>query len=113
LPSADDGNPDDATPPAGSPDGGQNSGDAPQSSELESAQSDTVADSQDQTSTGCASKQHWIEIKLQDQDGNPIPNEAYLVTGPDGDEHSGNLDDQGFVHIDGLSAGTCTVAFPT
>ena len=62
--------------------------------------------------TKCPKKKHWIEIKLVDQEGQPIPNQKYVITGPAGEKHSGSLDAQGFVHIDGLDPGECDVAFP-
>jgi hypothetical protein len=56
---------------------------------------------------------HWVEIELRDDDGNPVPNEEYLVTLPDGDEVRGYLDDNGWARFAPLdSAGQCKVSFP-
>ena len=110
MPSADDRDQSGAGDSGASPQPGDPNS-PPSSGELENAQQDTTANSTDQTTPPC-NKTHWIEIKLLDQDGNPIPSEAYLLTGPDGNAQNGSLDDQGFVRIEGLGPGTCSVAFP-
>ena len=38
----------------------------------------------------------WIELVLQDQDGNPVPGEPYSITLPDGTVAEGTLDEKGF-----------------
>lgn len=56
---------------------------------------------------------HWVEIRLLDEDGNPVPNEEYLVTLPDGSDVHGYLDDKGWARFAPLDdAGTCEVSFP-
>ena len=57
-------------------------------------------------------KTSWIEIKLVDQDSNPVPGEAYRVQVPDGSTVEGDLDDSGFARVDGIDPGTCQVTFP-
>lgn len=57
-------------------------------------------------------KKSWIEVELLDQQGNPVPNEEYLVELPDGSTVDGNLDDKGLVRIDGIDPGTCKITFP-
>ena len=57
-------------------------------------------------------KKSWIEIELVDEEGNPVPGEAYKVTLPDGTVDSGTLDDKGLVRIDGIEPGTCKITFP-
>ncbi len=54
----------------------------------------------------------WIEIKLIDQDNEPVAGAAYKVTLPDGTTDSGILDHEGFVRIEGIDPGTCKVTFP-
>jgi hypothetical protein len=56
---------------------------------------------------------HWIEIKLLDDNGDPLPGERYRVDLPDGDVAEGRLGKDGTARIEGIpSAGTCQVTFP-
>jgi type VI secretion system secreted protein VgrG len=56
---------------------------------------------------------HWLEIELLDEDGKPVPGEAYKVTLPSGQEVSGFLNDQGKERLDPVAdAGSCQVSFP-
>ena len=58
-------------------------------------------------------KKHWIEIQLNDDEGNPVPGEPYKITLPDGTTIAdGTLDDKGFAHVDNIDPGTCQVTFP-
>jgi type VI secretion system secreted protein VgrG len=58
-------------------------------------------------------KKHWIEIQLNDEDGNPVPGEPYKITLPDGTTIAdGTLDDKGFARVDNIDPGTCQVTFP-
>ena len=58
-------------------------------------------------------KKPWIEIQLNDEDGNPVPGEPYKVTLPDGTTIAdGTLDDKGFARVDNIDPGTCQVTFP-
>lgn len=58
-------------------------------------------------------KKHWIEIELQDEDGNAIPGEPYKVTLPDGSTVAdGTLDEKGKARVDHIDPGTCQVTFP-
>ena len=58
-------------------------------------------------------KKHWIEIQLNDQDGKPVPGEAYKVTLPDGTTVAdGTLDAKGHARVDNIDPGTCQVTFP-
>jgi type VI secretion system secreted protein VgrG len=58
-------------------------------------------------------KKHWIEIELEDEDGNPIPGEPYSITLPDGSTVAdGTLDEKGTARVDHIDAGTCKVTFP-
>ena len=55
---------------------------------------------------------HWIEIKLQNPDGKPVPDEEYRVKLPDETIQSGRLDDEGKARIEGIPPGQCEVNFP-
>lgn len=81
---------------------------------LVSAQQKTLSRGNTTTVALCPPNQeeHWIEIKLQDENGDPVPNESYVITGPNGEEYTGSLDENGFVRIDGLNPGECAVTFP-
>jgi type VI secretion system secreted protein VgrG len=57
-------------------------------------------------------KKSWIEIKLVDEEKNPVPGEPYSITLPDATVASGTLDDKGFARIDGIDPGTCQITFP-
>jgi len=58
-------------------------------------------------------KKHFIEIKLADDNGNPVAGEPYKVTLADGSTVAdGTLDDKGFARVDGIDPGTCQVTFP-
>jgi type VI secretion system secreted protein VgrG len=65
------------------------------------------------TSEEQAKKLSWIEIKLVDEDGEPVPGEAYRVTLPDGETVAeGTLDDKGYARVEGFEPGQCQVTFP-
>jgi type VI secretion system secreted protein VgrG len=58
-------------------------------------------------------KKHWIEIQLNDQDGNPVPGEPYKITLADGTTVAdGTLDNNGHARVDNIDPGTCQVTFP-
>jgi len=58
-------------------------------------------------------KKHWIEIKLVDEAGKPVPGEPYQITLPDGSTIAdGTLDEKGFARVDNIDPGTCKVTFP-
>ena len=66
-----------------------------------------------QAASGEEKKPHWIEIKLVDTEGNPVPGEKYKITLPDGSTVAeGTLDGKGFARVDGIDPGTCKVTFP-
>lgn len=54
----------------------------------------------------------FIEIVLLDEDGRPVPGEAFQITLPDGRVQTGTLDRSGFARVDGIDPGTCDVQFP-
>ena len=57
-------------------------------------------------------KTSWIEIKLLDKDGQPVPGERYRILLPDGSVDEGTLDEYGFRRIEGIDPGTCQITFP-
>jgi len=58
-------------------------------------------------------KTSWIEIELVDEIGQPVPNEAYEITAPDGTTiRKGNLDKNGQAHVAVREPGTCQITFP-
>ena len=48
----------------------------------------------------------------EDDEGNPIGNARYVIILPDGEQREGTLDGNGFVRIDGIPPGRCTIDFP-
>lgn len=54
----------------------------------------------------------FIEIELFDSDDQPVPNEAFVITTPDGERRHGRLNERGFARIEGIDPGTCDVEFP-
>ena len=58
-------------------------------------------------------KTSWIEIKLIDEEGHPVPGEEYRIALPDGETVArGTLDDKGFARVAGIDPGSCKVTFP-
>lgn len=55
---------------------------------------------------------HWIEIQLVDEAGEPVSDEAYVITTVDNADHKGTTDESGFGRLDGIVAGQCKVCFP-
>jgi uncharacterized Zn-binding protein involved in type VI secretion len=54
----------------------------------------------------------WIEIRLKDQDGNPLANQEYELHLPDGSIQKGKLDGNGYKKVENLPPGRCFVSFP-
>ena len=54
----------------------------------------------------------WIEIKMVDEEDEPVPSEKYRITLPDDSVAEGTLDGNGFARIEGIEPGTCKVTFP-
>jgi hypothetical protein len=57
-------------------------------------------------------KRTWVAIWLVDEQDNPVPNEAYEITLPDGSTFQGSLDGNGRARYDGIVSGDCVVTFP-
>jgi hypothetical protein len=54
----------------------------------------------------------WVEIRLVDRAGKPVPNKKYSLQLPDGSERHGSLDESGRARVDQIDPGTCLVSFP-
>lgn len=54
----------------------------------------------------------WIEIRLQDEDGRPVPRARYRVRLPNRQLRRGRLDQDGFARLDRIPSGRCEVSFP-
>jgi hypothetical protein len=54
----------------------------------------------------------WIEIKLVDLDGDPVPDQKYKIDFPDGSSRQNILNSAGDARFTGIEPGTCTVWFP-
>ncbi|RJP32379.1 MAG: type VI secretion system tip protein VgrG [Phycisphaerales bacterium] len=55
----------------------------------------------------------WIEVVLVDEEDNPVPNERYRITLPDGTVKEGQTCGRGMARIDEITPeGDCTVTFP-
>ena len=56
-------------------------------------------------------KKHWVEIVMLDQEGMPVPGQAYEITVPDGTVVQGSTDSKGRGRVDGIDAGNCKIIF--
>ena len=54
----------------------------------------------------------FVEIVLQDENGNPVAGESYELKLPDGRVRTGKLDGKGVVRVEGIPMGECTIKFP-
>lgn len=54
----------------------------------------------------------WIDFTLTDEEGNPIPNERYVLFLPDRNARSGTLDINGHGREEGIPPGRSVVEFP-
>ena len=53
----------------------------------------------------------WIDIKMTDEEGKPVPSVRYRVTDAKGKEHEGTLDSNGCAHVI-VPPGNNNVTFP-
>ncbi len=56
---------------------------------------------------------HWIELQLVDDTGEPVPFEPFAILYADGSLDKGELDERGFARVDGLMKGTYQIVFPS
>jgi type VI secretion system secreted protein VgrG len=54
----------------------------------------------------------WIEIELLDEEGNPVPDQAYRIELADGSVREGSLDSRGRAMVRGIDPGQCGITFP-
>jgi len=73
--------------------------------------SQTVPPYQVETSEDDDEPGHWITIKLQDEQGNPVPGERWTIITPDGRQATGSLNSQGESTLQLDEAGTCEICF--
>jgi hypothetical protein len=60
----------------------------------------------------CGEPRAWIEIRLVDTQGKPIPGERYRLRLPDASIVEGLLDEEGKARVEGILSGQCKVSFP-
>lgn len=53
----------------------------------------------------------WIKIELLDAQGNPVPNQPYKVTLPNGKVVTGKLNQNGSARLEDVDPGKCKVVF--
>lgn len=53
----------------------------------------------------------WIEFRLVNQNGDPIPGARYRLKSTDGSIREGRLDDGGSARLRGIDPGTCEITF--
>jgi hypothetical protein len=54
----------------------------------------------------------WIEIKLIDEDDDPVANEEYILYLPNGEVRRGELDANGYSKEENIPPGKCQIGFP-
>lgn len=81
------------------------------SSALQSAHQDAISNPPASTTQKCPRKS-WVEIHLEDEDGNPVANQEYKIVAPDGSEYTGTLDENGLARVAGIDPGQCQITFP-
>ena len=54
----------------------------------------------------------FVEFQLLNDREEPIPNDAYKLTLPDGAVITGVLDENGFVYVANVPRGSCSIKFP-
>jgi hypothetical protein len=54
----------------------------------------------------------WLELVLEDLEGNALAGERFKVVTPSGETREGKLDSHGRVRLEGLDPGNCKVSFP-
>ncbi len=54
----------------------------------------------------------WIEVELLDSNGQPVPNQDYILRLPDGTEKRGQLDGEGKARVEDVPPGKFRIVFP-
>ncbi len=57
-------------------------------------------------------KPDWIEFRLQDSDGNPVPDIKYRIQLPDSSFREGAFDQEGKVRLESILSGQCRLTLP-
>ena len=57
-------------------------------------------------------KKSWIKLKMVDEEGKPVPGEAYRIKTSDGKIRTGSLNHRGEAEVKGIEPGNCEVTFP-
>ncbi len=57
-------------------------------------------------------KADWIGIELKNQNGEPVPEEPFVIELAGGGKVTGKLDTLGKIRIEGIDPGNCRVTFP-
>jgi len=112
----------DINPPAGSGLMGSASGAVPVSAPLVAAvaanavagkdKTYSAAETHNEASEEAQQEKSWIEIKLVDENNDPVPGERYRIEMPDGKIAEGSLDQNGYAKVNRIKPGTCKVTFP-
>ena len=53
----------------------------------------------------------WVEVKLKDQEGNPVKEAEFEIQLPDGQKKSGKLDDSGYAKVEDIPPGKFIINF--
>ncbi len=59
----------------------------------------------------CKTDPHWIEFRLVDQKGAPVPGEPYKVRLPDQSLRTGTTDQDGKVRFECITAGDASICY--
>ena len=63
------------------------------------------------TRSGLLEFKDWIEVKLQDDEGNAIPDKEYALYLPNGEIKKGKLDGNGTAKVEDIPPGKCQIKF--
>jgi type VI secretion system secreted protein VgrG len=72
----------------------------------------SAAETHNEASEEAQQEKSWIEIKLVDENNDPVPGERYRIELPGGKIAEGTLDQNGFAKVNRIKPGTCKVTFP-
>ena len=60
----------------------------------------------------CPNSKTWIEVRLLDMEGNPVPGKKCRIKTSTGQVKESALDKDGKMRFDGIDPGSCTISFP-
>jgi len=55
--------------------------------------------------------ENWIEVKLLDEDGEPVADQKYWIKDAEGAEYEGKTDAKGVARLDKIATGDCEISF--